>query len=213
MLNKDQNEPGAEELEVNDMLLFVSGEMDPDKQSRFEQRLIDEPQLALALSEVIEVEAVLGASEPQAPGTSQPQSAVDQDRLAAQPHELPTLVHLGARRPQVRSEQSRSALPVLAAIAACVLVAVVVAPKAMETRSVPVVVNDPVVTEQPAEFLDQWLDTIVASELDLVEAEEEAVELAMLDPIDALQSETGDVVPGWMYVAFEEDESAGVSVE
>ena len=200
MLNKDQNEPGAEELEVNDMLLFVSGEMDPDKQSRFEQRLIDEPQLALALSEVIEVEAVLGASEPQAP-------------VADQTPEQPTLVHLGARRPQVRSEQSRSALPVLAAIAACVLVAVVVAPKAMETRSVPVVVNDPVVTEQPAEFLDQWLDTIVASELDLVEPEEEAVELAMLDPIDALQSETGDVVPGWMYVAFEEDESAGVSVE
>ena len=200
MLNKDQNEPGAEALEVNDMLLFLSGEMDPDEQSCFEQRLIDEPQLALALSEVIEVEAILGASEPQAP-------------VASQPHEPPTPVHLGARKPPVRSEQPRSALPVLAAIAACVLVAVVVAPKAMQTRSVPVVVNDPVVTEQPAEYLDQWLDTIAASELDLVEPEEEAIELAMLDPIDALQSETGDVVPGWMYVAFEEDESAGVSVE
>lgn len=206
MPNTDQNESGMQKDEANQMLRFLSGEMASAEQARFEQRLVAEPELSLALSGLIETEELietLASTAEKSPAVSAMAASRPAARRAA-----------SVVRPRSPHSDSRSVFPIVAAVAACVLVAVVIAPQ-VGTSPPPTAVTavEPIEPEQPAAFVDQWLEAIAASETELVEPEAEPIELAMLDPIDITESETGDVVPGWMYVAFEENETTGVTVE
>ncbi len=187
MLNEKEHIPGTAELEA---IRFVSGEMTADEQARFEHRLEKEPSLAFVLSEVIELESVIES------GYS--------TTAAVHPRRQQTDSNVGERR---------STVPVLLAIAACVVVAMLVGPNAIPPHSVEVAAtNNPIETENPpAEFVDQWLNAITETNLNV--PDEEPIEVAMLDPIDVLESGSGELVPDWMYVAFEDEQTTGVTVE
>lgn len=191
MSQRNPNELGTAELEA---FRFLAGEMTADEESRFERRLAEEPQLALVLSEVIELEQAVSEATPE------PSVVVRR----ADP----------ARRVAAKGSR-QSVFPVLAAIAACVVVAVVVAPRALQTRSNSVTAVEPIDAEVAVEFVDQWLESAVDVSYfaSFTEPEDEPVELAMLDPVDAAELGSTDVVPDWMYVAFEEAETTGVTVE
>lgn len=184
MSDRDQNQLGEMELEA---FRFLSGEMTADEQSHFEDRLASEPQLAIALSKVIELDR-----------------AVEQACATGLASALKLTVQ---RAPQHTASKQPAALAVVAAIAACIMAAVLVAPRNSPTTNDLVAANGPVETETAPEFVDQWLDSITQDTTefaDLSEPGSEPIELAMLD-IDGEEE-----VPDWMFVAFETDNSDGV---
>ena len=199
MLNKNQN--GPEDVELDALralrtLRFLSGEMTPEEQSLFEERLATNAALASLLSEVIELESAI-------------------ESVAVFPVATPE-VQITPAPAAVAPSTNRSVFPVLAAIAACVLVAVLVVPTTAPTNSHAVVENDaPVEHIQSTEFVDQWLDAVTASEtefVELTEPEDEPIELAMLSSGE-VNAESEDIVPSWMLSAFEERAAGGGSAE
>ena len=169
---------------------FVSGEMNLEEQTLFEERLTSEPQLALVLANVIELEQAVAHHHNNTMG------------------EPATVVGKVERPTSPATNGWRSAFAILAAIAACLVAAILVVP--ISTGSSEIAASTPADTEP--EFVDQWLETIADNESAFAESEVEPIELAMLDPIDALDAETEEVVPDWMFAAFDESGS-GVTVE
>lgn len=128
--------------------------------------------------------------------------------------ELGEAIELASSRPAVvvaptsQTESGRSSIVVVASLAACALVAFLLVSPDKATTS-----NTRVAATQPVEVIETWLDveplqvTFEPISID----EDEELELAMLEPVNLDTSD--EVVPDWMYAAFQDEDANGVSFE
>ncbi|MFK7821673.1 MAG: hypothetical protein AB8G99_23375 [Planctomycetaceae bacterium] len=176
---KQSFEPGAIEL---DAFRFLSGEMNADEQSRFESLLVEQPDAAAVLSQVIQMEAAL--SHLPLPHLAQPAL---------------TIAHDSEHSTRVASE--RSWLSVVAAIAACLVVSVLLVRNSDESNEA-----QPVVSVGEPQVIENWLDVAELLPAEPLFVEEEPIELAMLTVEDVPMEEPDEIVPGWMYAVFQADD-------
>ena len=186
-MTTNSKQPGPDELSDLEWnaFRFVSGEMTDDEQAAFEIQLGDNPAAAVAVSRVLELgEAIEVAS-------SRPAVVV-----------TPTI------KVPSQTEPGRSSIVVVASLAACALVAFLLVSPDRATTS-----NTRVAATQPAEVIETWRDveplqvTFEPISID----EDEELELAMLEPVNLDTSD--EVVPDWMYAAFQDEDANGVSFE
>lgn len=180
----DELTEGLTDLEWN-AFRFVSGEMTDDQQAAFEIQLGDSPAAAVAVSRVLELGAAI-------------------ERASSRP----AVVVVPASTPS-QAEPGRSSIVVVAALAACALVAFFLVPSDKITTPNTRVTQ----ASQPVEVIETWLDVepLQATFEPISTDEEVALELAMLEPVDLGTSD--ELVPDWMYVAFEDEDANGVSFE
>ena len=187
-MTTNNKQPGSDELSDLEWnaFRFISGEMTDDEQAAFEVQLGDNPAAALAVSRVLQLG---GAIE-----------------LASS---RPTVVVTPSNKVPSQAESGRSSIVVAASLAACVLVVSLLLP-ASKTKTPNTNVAQ---TSQPAEVIDTWLDVEpLQVTLEPIDAgEDEGMELAMLEPVDLDASD--EVVPDWMYAAFQDEDANGVSFE
>lgn len=164
---------------------FVSGEMTLEEQSIFEERLATNSVVAIAVSQVIELEAVV--------------SQLPVDNVEAV---KPVSVSVPVRT--VPESTRRSAIPVVAAVSACLLVAMLLMPADDSSNEA----AGPVVVEQRSELIDNWLEAVEVLPVEpaFSEFEEDGMELAMLDSSDTTTDSSDEIVPGWMFAAFQDEE-------
>ena len=108
-VNHESNEPGQLEL---DAFRFIAGEMGVEEQKLFEDRLANEPGVAEVLSQVLEIDAAV---------------------VAVRSNRSLWRLHLSEIKPRRVAEPTSSAqcsfcLPMVVALAACVLLAIAIAP-------------------------------------------------------------------------------------
>ena len=103
------------------------------------------------------------------------------------------------------------------ALAACVLLAIAIAPNTGSTDSETVAATDnvSVPSEEPVELVENWLEVANIGSFDPLlddTEEDDVIELAMLDPAEALDADS-DVVPDWMFDAVQRENSLEAGIE
>lgn len=176
-----------------DAFRFVSDEMAADECAEFEQRLVVDPRVAGAVSRVLELSDAL------TPETGSLASG-----------RKPAVVRQGSiKKPS--TARGKSPIAVVASLAACCLVAMLIA-TGQNKEATPTEIMSSTEEAQPALIVDGWLEAIGSVTSSLEEPVDDAVELAILEPLTDSDGD-GEIVPDWMYAAFQETASNEVTFE
>ncbi len=200
-VNQESKQPGQLEL---DAFRFATGEMEIDEQRQFEDRLASEPGVAAVLSQVLELDAALASFE--------------FEPLAATVRVTPaSTAHCGS--------STSAALPIAVAAVACLVLAVAIGLKTTPTRSTKANAVAQTVPErfgttdvkastQP-DLIENWLQAADIALLDplVAEPEDDAIELAMVDPTEAIDADSDEVVPDWLLDAVNDNGTLEVGIE